>query len=111
MIAIQKADIVSVDFPFTDGSGVKRRPALVLSGEAINKSGDVLLMQITSKSGSEELSFALLPHHLSKPLPLSSFLRLHKIFSLDRTLVVKKLSSLNERQSEVVTQRLFELLK
>ena len=50
-----QGDIVSVDFPFSDGTETKRRPALVLSSEAVHTTGDVLLMQITSKSKKDGL--------------------------------------------------------
>lgn len=44
----KQADIVVVKFPFTDGSEFKKRPALVVSNETINKNGDYLIVQITS---------------------------------------------------------------
>jgi mRNA interferase MazF len=44
----KQADIVVVKFPFTDGSEFKKRPALVVSNEIINKNGDYLIFQMTS---------------------------------------------------------------
>jgi mRNA interferase MazF len=108
---IQQGDVVAVDFPFTDGIGIKRRPVLVLSSDLINKTGDVVLMQITSKSKNDGLSVALKPDDITSPLPLQSFLRVHKIFTLDSALVVKKLSKLNEDVFNNVLLNLFEILK
>ena len=45
----QQGDIVVVDFPFTDISQTKKRPALVLSNHIINQTGDYLLVMITSQ--------------------------------------------------------------
>jgi mRNA interferase MazF len=108
---IQQGDIVAVDFPFTDGRGIKRRPALVLSSDLINKTGDVILMQITSKSKNDGLTVTLKPDDTTSPLPLQSFLRVHKLFTLDSTLVIKKLSKLNEDVFNNVLLNLFEIFK
>ena len=51
-----KGDIVSVPFPFSDLSSVKRRPALII---ATLKGDDVILCQITSKSYGDPYSILL----------------------------------------------------
>lgn len=108
---VHQGDIVAVDFPFSDGTKVKRRPALVLSGKMINQTGDILLMQITSKSKNDGLTILLENSDLARALPLRSFLRLHKIFTLDKSLVVKHLSQLNESRFREVMTELFNVLK
>ena len=106
-----QGDIVSVDFPFSDGTETKRRPALVLSSEAVHTTGDVLLMQITSKSKKDGLGMALEDNVLNPPLPLKSFLRLHKVFTLDHQLIVKKISRLERSKFNEAIQAFFILLK
>ncbi len=108
---IKQGDIVSVDFPFSDGTETKRRPALVLSGESIHDTGDLLLMQITSKSRRDGMNMLLEDHDLSTPLPLRSFLRLHKVFSLDKSLAIRKLSHLEVNRFNSVLDTLFDILK
>ncbi len=108
---VQQGDIVAVDFPFSDGTKTKRRPVLVLSGERINQTGDILLMQITSKFKDDDLTILLEDNNLTKPLPLKSFLRLHKIFALDKSLIVKHLSHLNEKRFREIVAELCNVLK
>lgn len=108
---IKQGDIVSVDFPFSDGTQIKRRPALVLSGEIINQTGDILLMQITSKSRNDELSILIENSDLATPLPLKSFVRLHKVFTLDKSLIVKSISHLNQTKFDHVINAFIDLLK
>ena len=44
-----QGEIVVINFPFTDISGTKKRPALILSNDTINQTGDYLLAMITSQ--------------------------------------------------------------
>ncbi len=45
----QRGDILLVEMPFTDGPGGKKRPAVVLSTEAFNRSGiKIVVAAITS---------------------------------------------------------------
>jgi mRNA interferase MazF len=44
-------DIVLVPFPFTDQSAIKRRPAVVVSGERYNRERpDLIIMAVTSQA-------------------------------------------------------------
>ena len=45
----QQGDIVVVDFPFTDVSQTRRRPAFVLSNQTINQTGANPLVMMTSQ--------------------------------------------------------------
>ncbi len=51
-----KGDIVVIPFPFSDLSGSKRRPAFVITELPGN---DILLCQITSKSGRDKFIITL----------------------------------------------------
>ena len=50
MTVYRQGDVVLVPFPFTDQSGGKQRPAVVLSGDAYNRDHpDLILAPITSQ--------------------------------------------------------------
>lgn len=70
----KQADVVVVKFPFTDGSEFKKRPALVVSNEAVNKTGDYLIVQITSKLHNDHLSISVEDTDCLHPLPLKSYM-------------------------------------
>jgi mRNA interferase MazF len=78
----RKGDIVILSFPFSDFSRKKKRPALIISNEIVNKTGDYLLVQITSKIRSDDPSLPVNKSNVlnGKELPLKSCIRLHKIF-------------------------------
>ncbi len=90
-----KGDIVWIDFPFTDGTGSKISPALVISNQKVNQTGDYLLMQITSRIWNDGLSFTLLDKHYKLSLlEISSHVRIHKIFSLNQALILGRKTAL-----------------
>ena len=91
MAFYKQGDIVSVNFPFTDISQTKRRPALVISNDLVNQTGDYLLAQITSQIKNDGLSLPIQPvDYATAPLQLTSFIRLHKVFLLNESLIIKK---------------------
>ncbi len=50
MISYRQGDVFLVPFPFTDQSGTKQRPAVVLSGSEYNQNHlDIILVPITSQ--------------------------------------------------------------
>ncbi len=87
-------DIVLVNFPFTDLTKTKLRPALILSEDRVNTSNDLVFVQITSRPIFDKLYFPLDNDMLEGSLPLISGIRLHKIFCLNNRLVVHKLATL-----------------
>jgi mRNA interferase MazF len=91
----QQGDIVGVYFPFTDGSAFKKRPALIISNEKVNQTGDYLIAQITSKVCHDGLSIDIKDIDCSKSLPFKSYIRSHKIFSIHRERILSKISSVN----------------
>jgi mRNA interferase MazF len=88
----KKGDIVIVKFPYTNLKKFKFRPALIISDNRVNETGDYILMQITSKFKNDELTFELDNGFYSenKSLPLKSYLKLHKVFTINEELIQKK---------------------
>lgn len=105
----QRGEIVWVRFPFTDVSATKVRPALILSNEIVNRTGDYLLMQITSKLRGDHLSLLIGQNHFKgNPLLMEGELRLHKIFILNQRLITGTITQVTE---EFVKKVIVELTK
>ena len=103
-------DIVIVDFPFTDLSGSKRRPALVLAHDLED---DVVLARITSKPRETETDARITDWKISKLL-FPSTVCLAKLATLSLTLVEGKISELtksDKREAQISLQRFVESLK
>lgn len=110
---LQKGDIVIVKFPFADAAEYKKRPALVISNHVVNQTGDYLMVQITSKDKKDALSLPIktTDYTDNNELPLKSFLRLHKIFLLNQSLVLSKATSVNSGFLENVTNKIIDLIR
>jgi len=107
----KRGDIVTVPFPFADESRSKRRPALIISNNKVNQTGDFLMMQITSKKRNDDLTLAIETENFSeKPLPLKSYLRCQKIFLLNETLILSKTTSVKISFIDKVVDKINSLI-
>jgi mRNA interferase MazF len=106
----KQGDVVIVKFPFTDGSEFKRRPALVISNELVNKTGDYLIVQITSKINNDGLSVSIENNDFLLNLPLKSFIRTHKIFTVNESLVLSKITTANPNFLKIISLKIAKLI-
>ncbi|MCW3125400.1 MAG: MazF family transcriptional regulator [Bacteroidetes bacterium] len=93
MAVYKQGDIVLAQFPFTDLVGSKLRPALIISCDKLNATGDYICMQITSKQFNDDCFFEIKGTDVVTPLKLRSGIRLQKIFTIHSTIVQYKISS------------------
>ena len=108
----KQGDVVIIPFPFTDLSQRKRRPALVVSNDKVNTTGDYLLAQITSKNKRDTLSIAIGDDDYSgNALPVVSYVRTHKLFCLNGSLIEKRASAVTENFVEQVNHKINSLLQ
>jgi mRNA interferase MazF len=92
-VICEQWDVVVVPFPFTEKSGTKRRPAVVLSKKAFNSSGHTALLMITTKSHAPWPGDTAIDDPTSAGLAQPCLVRL-KLFTLDNRLLVKQLGAL-----------------
>ncbi len=112
MVTPGPASIVVVDFPFSNLSGSKLRPAVVLCDAG---RGDWLLCQITSNPLSDSAAVKITPANLTKgALTSLSFARPTKLFTANETLMVKRIAILNDATFReilsIVVDRLQEVM-
>ena len=83
-------DVVLLGFPFTDTAGSKRRPALILLDTGDD---DVVVARVTGQLSAAPQDVTL-DEWQQAGLLLPSVVRLHKVATLQRRLVDKKLGRL-----------------
>jgi mRNA interferase MazF len=107
-----KGDIVIIPVPFTDNNGFKLRPAVVISNDTVHQTGDVMIVQITSKSKQDNhLSIPITNDDVTEGLPVKSYIRVHKIFVLEQSLIKGKVSSLKIAKYQELIQRINHIIK
>lgn len=106
----QRGDIVSVPFPFTDLTQTKLRPALIVSNEDVNNTGDVIIVMITSIAKADVMSIPIADTDVSKPLLKNSYARCHKVVTISQSLIQKTISTTTPDFVDEVADRIRSLI-
>jgi len=103
-----KGDVVVLNFPFSDFSATKRRPAVVVS----NLDGDdVILCQITSRAKIDKYAVKLeTDNFISGRLTTESIARPNKIFTAYEDMILYVACKLNIEKINEITQSIVDLL-
>lgn len=104
---MNKGDIVLIPFPFTDLSGIKNRPALILvDGEA-----DLTVSFITTQLKWQEDFDVKIEPSQTNGLKRTSLIRLGKLATIDKDLVIGKLGKLSQDELSNVDKNLVKIFK
>jgi len=108
----EQGDIVIAPFPFTDLSTIKQRPCFIISNNNYNrKTQDVMICAITSNLENKENSVLIDSSSLKEgTIPLKSRIKVGKIYTLEQSLIIKKVASTKKEISESVKEELFKIL-
>lgn len=111
-MAFEQWAVVVVPFPFTDRSGTRRRPALVVSRpEALgNPVGQSVLAMITSAAHRAWPLDIPVRDRAAAGLPAPSVVRM-KLFTLDDRLVHRQIGALSTADASAVAAALTRLLR
>jgi len=106
--AYPPGSVVLVPFPFTDLSGRKRRPALVVSPGGFHEE-DLILCAITSQL-PESLSEWEIPLEagdmVEDKLPKKSVVKVGKLFTMHRNLIARRFGTAKEQKLQEILDKL-----
>ncbi len=105
---VKQRDIILIPFPYSDLSQLKRRPSIIVSNLKYNlKNRDVICCAITSNPNNFDKSVGIANEDLERGnLDYDSRVKPTKIFTLDKTMIIKKLATLNINKSKEVVKSL-----
>jgi len=103
-----QGDILIVPFPFSNLHSIKKRPVVVLS----KKNSDALIVcGVTSNLKERKGSVLINNFCLSEgALPVESLVKVDKLFTIDKVIIVKKIGRLNSKCFEKVKKEFFGLV-
>ncbi len=83
-------DVVLLPFPYSDLTGAKHRPALIISNKNINRSEDRICCLITSNPASDGVLMdkGCFEHG---ELPFQSWVKPHRLFTIHKMIIKRKL--------------------
>lgn len=104
-----RGEIVVLEFPFSNLIQVKRRPSLVVK---VPKGDDVIVCQITGRSYEKSVEIPINKEDFHKGnLKVESYIRLDKIFSVEKSLIKYKVGSLKQENFNKILDKLCFFLR
>lgn len=106
----KKGSIILTPFPFTDFSGTKVRPAIILSSKAYGD--DVIVAFISSRKKNRLLETEVLVQpDKNNGLKTSSNIKLTKIATLDKKIVLGELGIIDNKNLAKINQKIRKILE
>ena len=83
----EQGDIILTPFPYSDLTGAKKRPALIISNNNL-KGDDKICCLITSNNPKDGIL-------INENLPFKSWVKPHRIFTIDKRIIIKKVAKVD----------------
>jgi len=90
----KQRDIVLIPFPYSDLTGAKRRPALIISNQRL-KGVDKMCCLVTSNIENEGMLIEKNAFE-SGSLPFKSMVKPHRLFTIHERIIEKRLCTVNK---------------
>jgi mRNA interferase MazF len=109
MARFVKGDVVVVPFPFSNLTGSKSRPALVITRL---EGDDLILCQITSQPRSDQYSIPLSSSDFSMgSLPQTSSIRPNRLFTADSNIIKRLAGKLVQQKIDEVINKIIDIVR
>ena len=107
-MSLSKFDLILVDFPFSDLSKIKKRPALVIKSLG---GANTILCQITTKKRGINKYEVFLPKASCKgDIRFDSFIYLDMVFTLYKNLIHEKIGEIKDiKVKELIRNKIKEI--
>ena len=106
----EQKDVVLIPFPYSDLTGSKQRPAVIISNEKLNKSEDRICCLVTS---NEPVDGILISNNsfLDGKLPFKSWIKPCRLFTINSKIIKKKICTLTDDFHNKIVLSINEYIK
>jgi mRNA-degrading endonuclease toxin of MazEF toxin-antitoxin module len=103
-VIFERWDVVTVEFPFVEGVGSKRRPALIVSTDRLRQEHDVywIMMITTAKAGQRQGDIAVSDRDRAG-LPEECVIRASRLMTVGDTQIGRKLGNITPKDRNAVS--------
>ena len=110
---IEQRDLLLVPFPFSDQTGTKVRPVIVISNELFNShSEDILVIGVTSHNSKGKYTLSLTSDLLEQgALHNPCSVKVENVLKIDKDLIIKKIGKLRKDFFEKIIANLMEIVR
>ncbi|MBI2670447.1 type II toxin-antitoxin system PemK/MazF family toxin [Candidatus Woesearchaeota archaeon] len=110
---IEQKDLLLVPFPFSDQSGKKVRPVIVISNNEFNKySDDIIVLGVTSNISKDKYAITLHNTNLDEgKLFTKCCIKVENILKLDKDLIIKKIGKINQETLKNTLDKLYGIIR
>ena len=107
----KQGELLLVPFPFSDQSGRKVRPVIVVSNEDFNEfSEDVIVVGVTSNLSKNRYTLNLSNKDLEEGNLFDDYcIKVENMLRLDKELVVKKIGKINKNKLKQIISKIIEI--
>lgn len=104
----EQKDIVLIPFPYSDLTGSKQRPALIISNGKINKSEDRVCVLVTSNAPKDGVKIKKTENG---ELPLESWVKPHRLFTIHKSIIKKRICNVTDSFHGEIVSQINEIIK
>jgi len=108
----EQRDLLLVPFPFSDQSGKKVRPVIVISNSEFNESSeDVIIVGVTSNISKDKYTINLTNNNLEEgQLITTCCIKVENLLKLDKELIIKKIGKINKDTLKDIISKIIEII-
>jgi len=109
---MKQRDLLLVPFPFSDQSGRKVRPVVVISNDEFNEnSEDLLVVGVTSNIFRDRYSIILTNDDLEEGrLVTLCYIKSENILKIDKEFVIKKIGKIRKNKLDPVKKKILGII-